>query len=164
MCEPVSIGTIAAVTLAGGAMKAVSDRQAASAMANRDTANAILADQAASDALQRGESDAARVQMQGSALGGAQRVGYAGSGVRVGAGSTERTAEDTAGLTTMDMMTVRNNAQREAWGLETQSSQFREKSSNENASGWIQAGSDIISSATSAEGNFTQGAPRAPGT
>jgi hypothetical protein len=118
MCEPVSIG-LGLLALAGGVSSGLANRDAAEQNAQALRNNAELARRAASDALQRGEADVGKLVMQGEALEGQQRAAYGASGVVVDAGSAGRTIEDTATITAMDVATLRNNAQREAWGLRT---------------------------------------------
>src|SRR5258708_15692814 len=125
MCEPVSLGVAAGAMVVGGVAQGIAAKQAADASANAQRRNALLSDAAASQALQRGEEGAGRVQMQGASLLGAQRVGYGASGVNVNTGSAALTQEDTAGLTELDKQTLRNNAQREAWGLNKQADNMR---------------------------------------
>jgi hypothetical protein len=119
MCEPTAI-VVGGSILVGGIMKGQAEKDAAKASASAMKRNARIAEMAASDALQRGEQEAGRVQMAGEAVEGQQRAGYGAMGVDVNSGSAARTQADTAALTAMDMETVRNNAQREAWGLEVQ--------------------------------------------
>lgn len=150
MCEPVSMGVIAGAVVVGGVAKGIGDKVAADARANALDRNAIIAEDAASQALQKGEEDVGRVQMQGASLQGAQRAGYGSSGSDVNLGSAARTQEDTAMLTVMDKQTVRNNAQREAWGLQKQASNMREDADSSRTAGWLALGGDIIGGASNA--------------
>lgn len=163
MCEPVS-ATIAGAMVVGGVAKGVSDKLSADASADAQRRNAVLAEDAASQSLQRGEEEAGRIRMQGASMGGAQRAGYGASGVNVDSGSAARTQLDTVALTEQDIQTVRNNAQREAWGLETQASNMRESADSTSSMGWLQLGGDIIGGAANAA-SFAAGAgkSRAPG-
>lgn len=169
MCDPVSVGIGAGVLAAGGAvMQGVAAKKAADANAKAGRRNAKLAEDAASDALQRGEEDAGRIQMQGDALESQQRVGFAGQGVDVTLGSAARTQEDTASLTAMDVETVRNNAQREAWGLERQADNMRAEAAAASKGGNLALAAGIIGGAGSLIGAAAGGmkpttAPKPPG-
>lgn len=164
MCEPVTIAVAAAgLAVAGGVTKAVGDKMSADSAANRDRQNAIYAEDAASSALQKGESDAGRIVTRGAALQGTQRALYGASGVDVNSGSAARTQEDTAGLTALDAETARTNAQLQAWGLKTQATQFREKADNEETAGWLGAAGDIIGGVAQGASQFIGGAGKAPG-
>lgn len=151
MCEPVSI-TMGALAVAGGAAKAVGDHQAGAAKAAAMRRNAEVADMAASDALQRGDQAAGKVQMQGEAASGQQRAGFAGQGVVVGDGSSGRTAADTAAFTDIDIEQTRNNAQREAWGLKTQATNMRDDAKAAISAAKYAVVGDLIGGASGAAG------------
>jgi hypothetical protein len=173
MCEPVSI-TMGTLALVGGIAKGVADKEAADANAAAMKRNAVQAEQAASVALQQGESDASRVQMQGEAIKGQQVAGYAGQGVDVSSGSAAQTVLDGAAITGLDREVARNNAQREAWGLKTQAVNLRNSSEDAKAAGRMALASGIIGgvggaassglSGLQATGYFKQGGPKPPGT
>ena len=82
--------------------------------------NAQLSDLAAEDATERGEKEAARVKAQGDSVRGSQRTSYAAQGVDVNSGSAAIVQSETDYLTGVDMMTVRANAYKEAFGYKTQ--------------------------------------------
>ena len=125
MCEPTTIA-VAGAAVVGGVMQGVAAKNAADAEAAAGRRNAIIAEQAASDALARGAEAAGDATVQGAALGGQQTSGYAASGVLVEEGSAARTLQDTAALTAMDKERINNNAQREAWGLEVEADNMRD--------------------------------------
>ncbi len=163
MCEPVSMGVIAGTMVVGGIVKGIGDKMAADSRADAYDRNAVIAEEAASQALQKCEEDAGRIQMQGASLRGAQRAGYGASGADVNLGSAARTQEDTAFLTEMDMKTIRNNAQREAWGLKKQASNFRADASAARTAGWLSLGSDIIGAGAEAASLSTTPQAKPPG-
>lgn len=139
MCEPTTVA-VAAVGLgvAGGIMRGRAEQQALDARADANERNAQLAKQAAADALARGEQDAWKVMEHGEQVAGKQRTAYAGMGVEVGQGSAGIAEQDTAMLTQYAVDIARNNAAREAWGLERQGDNFlaeaaRERDQADNA-------------------------------
>lgn len=161
MCEPT---LIAGSVVASGIVKGVSDKMSADASASAQRRNAVIAEQAAQDALDRGDVEAGRIRMKGAALQGAQRTGYAAAGVVAGEGSAGRTEMDTVHLTEMDAATARNNAQREAWGLEKQASNMRASADATETAGWLAFGGDIIGGAVSGALPFSgSGKAKAPG-
>jgi hypothetical protein len=162
MCEPVS-ATIATAMVVGGVAKGIGDKMSADASADAQRRNAIISEEAASQALEKGAEDAGRIQMQGEGLKGAQRAGYGASGADVNLGSAARTQEDTAGLTELDKMTVRTNAQREAWGLEKQAQNMRSNADATETAGWLALGGDIIGAGANAAAQFTGPKAKAPG-
>lgn len=84
-----------------------------------DNASARIADLNAEDATERGNVNADRVAAKGVQVQGDQVAGLSGQGVDVNSGSPADLESDTGRLSTMDAMTVRNNAWREAWGYKT---------------------------------------------
>lgn len=110
----------AGASLAGGYQQSQAAKaQAAAASANAEV-NARLSGVAAADAIARGESDAARVKRNAKRITGAQRAALAAQGLNPDAGSGLDLQQDTAALSAVDALTVRNNAWREAWGYKVQ--------------------------------------------
>jgi hypothetical protein len=97
--------------------------------------NARVSEQAAVDALYRGEHTANVVRSQGGQLIGRQRTEYASSGVDAGTGSALDVQIATAGLTELDAQTARSNAAREAWGYRIQAANARARASAAEAAG-----------------------------
>lgn len=91
-------------------------------------ANARFAELGAKDAISRGEKEATRIKKSARRLIGAQKTAAAASGIDPTVGSAASVQEDTAMLAAQDVLTVRNNAWREAWGL-------RAEAVNESARG-----------------------------
>jgi hypothetical protein len=97
--------------------------------------NATLADAQAEDAVSRGNQSALQVERGARALSGAQRASLAAQGIRIDGGSaTDVVASDRA-LSTQDELTLRNNAQREAWGFQQQASSYRMQADFAQAAG-----------------------------
>lgn len=168
MCVPVAVGIMAGAALVGGVMNGMAAKDAAEANADAARRNAELAQKAADAALQDGEQDAAKVVMQGEALEGAQRTGYAAGGVVVDQGSAAQMVESTEALTAIDVETIRNNAQREAWGLRTGAANMLEDASAMEDAGQLALWSGIIGgvgsgASTLIAGGIGKGAPKAPG-
>lgn len=82
--------------------------------------NASFANLQASQAIQNGELMAEREGTKAGALIGAQRASYAAQGVAVNSGSAAAAQADTAGMSAIDQLMIRNNAAREAWGYKVQ--------------------------------------------
>lgn len=101
------------------------ERAASESEANLADFNANVATMQAKDAIERGgEAESAfRAKVRG--LIGTQRAGYGASGVDVGYGSAVDVQADTAKLGELDALTIRTNAQREAWGFQVQAADLR---------------------------------------
>jgi hypothetical protein len=81
----------------------------------------------AEDALTRGRIEEMRLRERGRGLIGQQRAGFTGQHVSLESGSALDVVADTARLTELDALTVRNNAALEAWGyrVEQENLEFR---------------------------------------
>lgn len=162
MCEPATI-TLAltaasGVIAAGGAIK---QGQAQKAQANYQAAvernNATIAGWQADDAAKRGQVEEQRQRLQVARIRGSQRAAYASSGVELTGGSPLDTLMDTAQLGELDALTIRSNAEREAYGYRTQqgnlaaqSALTRQAGRNAATAGYIGAGSALLGSAATA--------------
>ena len=130
MCEPATIAL--AATAASGVMQAYGQMQqgkAAKAEANYRAAlqrnNATRAEYAAQDALERGSEAERQQRVKGRLLLGQMRAVLGSSGQVVDEGSAGELVVDQAGISEQDALTVRSNAEREAFGFRTQAQDFR---------------------------------------
>lgn len=87
--------------------------------------NAEVADMQAQDAIARGREAEMRQRRAGHRLIGSQRAALAAQGIEVDSGSALDVQKDTAGLSELDALTIRNNAAREAWGFTVQAMDLR---------------------------------------
>lgn len=117
--------------LAGTALNAVGSIQEANAAADAAEynaaiarQNAILSERRAEDALDRGDREEKQARLRAAKLAAEQRVGFAGGGVTSGSGSPLSVVEDTVALGELDALTIRNNAQREAFEFEVDAFNF----------------------------------------
>jgi hypothetical protein len=120
---------VASVAGAGvGAYGAISAGNAAQSAANYQgqvaANNAIIADQNAKAATAAGNAQAEQQRMKTNAIIGAQMAGQASSGLDTGSGSPLDVRTSTKELGELDVLTIRNNAARQAYGYQTQSSSF----------------------------------------
>ena len=117
---------VAGVMQAASARKAGAQARAQGEYAgNVQEQNALLAEINADDALARGTLD--ENQLRGTVKGilGAQRTGYAGSGVDLSSGSVADVTADTALQGEVDALRIRNNAKFEQWGYQVEAAQLR---------------------------------------
>jgi hypothetical protein len=123
------MGASAAIglTLVGGVIGAAGHLQAGEMNQQLSEYNARVADLQADDALARGRDLEGRLRLKGKQLIGTQRVRLAAQGIDVTRGSALDVQADTAAELERDIITVRNNAAREAWGYRVQvvDSRFR---------------------------------------
>lgn len=153
------IGTTALILGSLVAAKTANDVIGARAGAKgaRDTANfqASQLDQQAQDALMIGNETANRTAQSGRALTSAQRVSQAASGVDITSGSAADVTANDQRLNAMDVLTIKNNAAREALGLKKQGELVRRGGQNAAAGFRNQATGSLLSGAASLYGIYS---------
>lgn len=82
--------------------------------------NAQLAEWQAQDAITRGQSKEGDVRLRTAQLAGTQRAIFGARNIAMNEGSALNILADTAFMGERDALTVRNNAQREAWAARNQ--------------------------------------------
>lgn len=116
-CEPATIMAVTAV--ASAAISGYSQYQAGQSQKKAGEYNAEMQRRQAQDALQRGAIEGAAKQDRARKIASQQAEGMAMSGVSIDTGTPLALLTETAGLGELDALRSRNNAQREAWGLNT---------------------------------------------
>jgi len=155
--------SLAATALSGavGVYGAVKSGQAQNAQARYQSAvernNAKIAGWQAEDATKRGQIEEQRQRLATARLRGAQRAGMAANGIEIDSGSPLDVLMDTASLGELDALTIRSNAEREAYGFRSQGGNLmaqagltRMAGRNAQTAGYIGAGSTLLSSAATA--------------
>lgn len=157
-------GAATAATLASGAIGAygaIQSGQAQKKQARYQSAvernNATIAGWQAEDATQRGQIEEQRQRLATARLRGAQRAGMAANGIEIDSGSPLDVLMDTASLGELDALTIRSNAEREAYGFRSQQGNLMAQSGlttmagrNAATAGYIGAGSTLLSTAATA--------------
>lgn len=85
-----------------------------------DRNNAVIAERLAKDAEDRGKKEEQQQRQGVRQLIGQQRSAFAGNGIDLGSMNVTDTTADTALLGELDALTIRNNAEREAYGFRVQ--------------------------------------------
>lgn len=104
-------------------------------------------DEAARDAIARGEEGAHQLGAAGRALTGSQRAALAAQGIDVGSGSAMDVISSDERLNALDIMTVRNNAEKESHGLSEQAQLARLGGRNQAAAYRNQSYSTLLGGA-----------------
>lgn len=144
----------------GGAVGSVMQGRQQAGQANYQAAvarnNAILADRNAKLAIQAGDVKEQAKRRETAGLIGAQRAAYAAHGVDVNVGSPVDIQSDTAMLGELDALTIRNNAQREAYGYKIQGDSagaeaglFGQQAQGDMLAGWVGSVGSLIGGASS---------------
>lgn len=135
----------------------VSSQSQAKAITKQADFNTDVANSQATDAIARGDFDASQRGVAGRQMIGAQRAALGGSGVDVNSGSGAKLQEDEARLSAMDQLTIKNNANRQAWGLRTQAQLDHQAADNQAANLKAQSYSTLINGFTNSYGIYSQG-------
>lgn len=125
--------------------------------------NAKFIENQAKDAILRGDRDAREYDNKVSQIVGRQRTGFAAQNVVVESGTAQEVQESTFKQGELDILTIQNNAYREAWGFRSQAEQVRSgvdvatagasnRANSAIAGGFIQTGASILSLGTSSFG------------
>jgi hypothetical protein len=118
-------GKAAKAAGAAGQQAAEASAQVAESQAEQLDYNALVADLQSADAVARGADEEARFRSSVKGIIGSQRAGFAAQGVDVGSGSAVDVQADAAYLGELDALSIKSNAQREAWGFSTQAEDLR---------------------------------------
>lgn len=134
---------IGAIALGTGAVAgAVGQIQQGEEAKRAAEANARMAKMAAADARYRGGVQAGQARMQGSQVVAQQQALLGASGVDTGTGTAAQMAAVTRASAEVDALTLRNNAARQAYGLEAQADEMkRQGNAAQSAARWGAAGS-----------------------
>ena len=120
MCDPITM--MIASTVMGG-YSAIQQGNAAAASAEYSAKvsnmNAGIANENARDALERGKIDEQAKRREIAQITGAQKAGFASSGIDTTFGSPLDMVVDTAMMGEVDALTIRSNAAREAYAYNT---------------------------------------------
>lgn len=134
-----------------GAYSAYTQGQSSKAMADANAAvsatNAKIAKMRAEDALKRGNEAASSVNQRGKKMIGSQKAAYAAQGIRTDTGSAQDVQQETADISEFDMMTIKNNALREAFGYQAEGMSASMQGILSSATGNMAASSGVYRSA-----------------
>jgi hypothetical protein len=108
-----------------GAIKnSQAQREQADFQADQDKFNSVQSNLQADDAIARGEIDAQNAGTQARQFKGAQKSAIAASGVAVDSGSAADLLAETDKMSTLDILQIKNNAAREAFGYRSQGANY----------------------------------------
>lgn len=137
MCDPVTGLIVASTLLSAGGQIQQGNAANASAKYNAQISNmnASIADKQARDALERGKLAEQEKRRDTQRLLGAQTAAYAANGVDLSFGSPLDTITGSAALGEIDALTIRSNANREAYDFEVKGSNLRAQANLQRAEG-----------------------------
>ncbi|RUX02451.1 MAG: hypothetical protein E5V51_00155 [Mesorhizobium sp.] len=159
-----------ALTLASTMLGAAGSMQQAQATASANNynakvqdMNARLADRRAKDAIERGALDEQKKRQQVAGIQGQQKAAMAANGVDVAFGSPLDTLVDTAVMGELDALTIRTNANREAYDYKVDAvnkrsgaTMSRMAASSAKTGGYLDALGTVLGGAGKAYGQYKQ--------
>lgn len=126
-----------------------------------DRNNQQIAQWQAQDALDRGAEEERRRRVQTNQQIGTQRTQFASSGIDLGSENVIDTLSDTAMIGELDALTIRSNAEREAFGHEVQAQNFENSATanttageNARTTGTLNATSTILGGASTVSNQY----------
>lgn len=148
MCDPLSL-TIAATAVAalGQGVSAIGAHQQGKYEAKVAGANAKAESARAADAINRGSEESRRYQRRLAQEMGQQNAALAANGIDIGFGTAADVRGDTAMLGREDVITINENARREAMGFDINAMNFgaEQQSAKRRARGALyKGGFDIV--------------------
>lgn len=169
MCIPLAAAA-AVATIAASAVSAYGAIQSGNAAKNQaeyqaavDRDNQQRAEWQAKDALDRGAEAERQQRLKVQSALGSQRAAMAANGVDLSSGSPLDILGDTAMYGEMDALTIRSNAEREAYGYRVQSQNFatnaqlsQMRGSSAQTAGAIGAGSTLLTGAGQAASTWAK--------
>jgi hypothetical protein len=111
------------------------NQEASESEARLSDYNARVAEMQAIDAELRGEWEAERLRNEVNQVIGRQRAGFAAGNIDVGFGSAVDVQADAAMLGELDILTIRSNAAREAWGYRVQGADLAQRAAIQRLEG-----------------------------
>lgn len=145
-------------SLYGASKQAEAARAEAAFNAKQSEMNARLSEMQAEDAISRGDKEASNYKQKISQTIGSQRAAAAAQGIDVDSGSAMEIQEDTQRLGEKDVMTIKNNAWREAWGLKVEAQNHRANAVMGRAAGENRARMTLLTGGLQAAGYGMQAA------
>jgi hypothetical protein len=134
----------------GTVLQSVSQSQQSGYQAAVARNNQRIAEQQAQDALRRGDIAEDQQRQKTGLLIGTQRARLAGQGTALDEGSPLDIQGDTAAAGAQDALTIRSNAEREAWGYRAQAANYAAQARlAESRAGWLGTGESLLAGAGS---------------
>jgi hypothetical protein len=155
MCDPAT-----ALVVASTAVTAYGQYEQGEYQSKVARNNAIIQDRLAKDAVKRGEVSEQRHRLKVAQMKGKQRAKLAASGVDLSSGSASQILTDTAEFGELDALTIRSNAEREAFGYQVKGSNYLAESELARSEGRYGAASTILSGGSQVSSRWNPGGGR----
>lgn len=151
MCEPT---LIVAASLAASGLSAYNQYQQGRYASDVAEQNADVATAQANDAINRGNAQADQNRRDMRRYAGTQAATLAATGADISSGTALAIFGDTAQFGTLDALTTVNNAQREAYGYQSQAANYLSQGSAARQQGKMGALSTLLTAPLNAYGAY----------
>lgn len=152
MCEPTTALVAASLALSG--VQAYSQYQNGKYESEVASQNADIATSQANDAINRGNIEASQRRRQTSQALGSQAALMGATGTDISTGGALDIFGDTAQFGALDALTTVNNAQREAYGFQTQAVNYESQASAARSQGNFGAMTTLLTAPIDAYGAY----------
>ena len=140
------LGGSMAASVAGVGISAYSSIQQGRFSEKMAKNNAIVSDRMSKDAIARGQRDEMNQRLKTAQIRGQQRAALGASGRDI-SGSASDLLADTAMMGELDALTIRSNAEREAYGYDVQASNERAGGKMAKRRGMLQGSATLLAGA-----------------
>lgn len=155
MCSPAIALVGASVALSGvSAYNQYRNGKYSAAVAEQ---NADVAESQARDSINRGNAQADEVRRRNRQAAGTQAATMGATGSDISTGGALDIFGDTAQFGALDALTTVNNAQREAYGYQTQAANYEAQASSSRKSGTLGAMTTLLTAPLAAYGAYQMG-------
>lgn len=119
--------------------------------------NAKLVEEQAADSIVRGDKEAHLLKKQARRIIGSQKASLAAQGIEIDEGSALDIQADTAHAAELDAITIRNNAQREAYGYKMTALDYRTRGGFAEMDAQFKGSQSILSGGLGFASSFMKG-------
>lgn len=117
-------GVGAGFGLVNSYQEAEAQKRQSELMSKQQEFNKQYAEAQGKEAIARGEDEVFKVGRKAAQVSGSQKASFAAQGIDISSGSAQDLQRDTAAMSAEDIITIRNNAAREAFGYEAQAREY----------------------------------------
>lgn len=150
------VAGVIALQVAAGVTQAYSSIQQGKAIDRQARHNARVQLQAAYDERRRAEQAVTDRRRKKSLLAGASRAAVGASGISVQSATVGGVMEDSAVMAELDVLRIKSNAERSAWGLEQNAVNTRYGGRAAKSNSYLKAGGTLLGTAAKATNTWRE--------
>jgi len=159
----VMFGVGAGADIVGAVTESNAQREQAKYQKHQYEVNAKLAEDQGAEAIKLGDQEASQLGKKTEQLRGSQRAAYAAQGIDVNSGVAAEVQADTVALGAADVLKIKDNAWKTAWGYKQEAASSRSKGEFARVAGENAANNTLLTGGLKALGKAGQAAMTASG-